>query len=220
MSRPEVRPDPRYGRYIGLLVLLILVLVTISVISSKPSGGTGIEPGHRLPPFAVPLALGSLTGDANVATPADVSATTGRVPACSVRGPEVLNVCQLYEHAPLVLALFIDSGSCPAILGDMQSLQSSFPGVRFAGVALQGKRDQVRRLIRKRGLTLPIGIDSDGALAALYKVATCPQLTFALPGGVAQGRALFSRPARATLRARVSELVAAARARGWKGAGA
>ena len=215
MSLPERTPAPRYGRYAGLLALLILVLITINTVVTKPNGARGIEPGHRMPPFAVPLALGSLLGDANIATHADQGAA-GRMPACTVRGPQVLNVCQLYERGPVVLALFVDAGSCPAILSDMQSLASPFPGVRFAGVAIKGNREELRRLVRSRGLRLPIGIDSDGALAALYKVATCPQVTFALPGGVVQSSALLSRPPLGTLRARVSELVAAARARGWR----
>jgi hypothetical protein len=218
MNRPEARPDPRYGRYVGVLALLIIGLVTITTLASKPSGITGIQPGRAVPPFAVPLALGTLSGDANVATRAD-QGTAGRVPACSVRGPEVLNVCQLYELGPLVLALFINGGSCPAVLGDMQSLAGSFPGVHFAAVAIKGSRDRVRRLVRRRGLTFPVGIDSDGALAALYKMVSCPQVTFALPGGVVQSRALLSRASLDTLRARVRELVVAARSRGWKGPG-
>jgi hypothetical protein len=54
-------------------------------------------------------------------------------------------------------------------------------------------------------------------LAALYKLATCPQLTFAYPGGVVQSKALLRRPSKATLRERVGQLVGASRARGWKG---
>jgi hypothetical protein len=45
-------------------------------------------------------------------------------------------------------------------------------------------------------------------------------VSFALPGGVVQSRALLSRPPLPVLRTRVSELVAAARAHGWTGAGA
>jgi hypothetical protein len=217
MSRSEARAGPHYGRYAGLLALLVLVLITINTVVTKPNGVTGIEPGHSLPPFAVPLALGNLNGDANVATIADQGAA-GRVPACTVRGPQILNMCQLYERAPVVLVLFVDGGSCPAVLGDLQALAPSFPGVRFAGVAIRGSRGSVRRLVRSRGLSLPIGIDRDGVLAGLYKVASCPQVTFAYPGGVVQSKALLGRPPLATLRARISELVAAARAAGWKGA--
>jgi hypothetical protein len=217
MNRSEPPAGPRYGRYAGLLALLILLLITVNTIVTKPNGARGIEPGHRLAPFAAPLALGTLNGDANVATGPDEGAR-GRVPACAVRGPQILNICQLYERGPVVLALFVDAGSCPAILSDLQALAPSFPGVQFAGVAIKGSRGPLRALVRSRGLTMPVGIDRDGVLAGLYKVASCPQVTFAYPGGVVQSRALLARPALATLRARVSELVAAARARGWRGA--
>jgi hypothetical protein len=89
--------------------------------------------------------------------------------------------------------------------------------VQFAAVAIKGNRAQLRRLVASRGLSLPVGIDSDGALVALYKLASCPQVTFAYPGGIVQSRALLSRPSAATLRTRLTQLVAAARARGWKG---
>jgi hypothetical protein len=102
------------------------------------------------------------------------------------------------------------------VLGDEQRLSSSFPGVRFAAVAIKGGRSQVRRLIRSRGLRMPVGLDSDGALAALYKVGTCPQVTFAYPGGEVQSAALIKRPSLAALRGRLAALVGASRARGWR----
>jgi hypothetical protein len=208
------RATPRYGGYVGLLVVLILVLITINTIVTKPNGVKGLAPGERLPPFAVPLALGSLSGDADTATHADDGAA-GRVAACDERGSQILNICQLYEGAPVALTLFVDGGSCPDVLGDEQALSSGFPGVRFAAVAIKGGRAQIRALIRAHGLQMPIGLDSDGALAALYKVGTCPQVTFAYPGGEVQSEALIKRPSRAVLRSRLSELVSAARARGW-----
>lgn len=214
MSTPE-RPTTHYGRYVGLLGLIALVLITINTALTKPNGATGIAPGGRLAPFAVPLATGRLKGDANVATRVN-QGSAGKVPACQVRGPEVLNVCQLYEHNPVVLALFVDSGSCPNVLGDLQRISSSFPAVRFAAVAIKGERSSLRKLVRSKGLTLPVGIDSDGALAALYKVASCPQLSFVYPGGVVQSKALLRRVPLASLRLRVSELLSAARARGWR----
>jgi hypothetical protein len=208
----------RYGPYLAVLGLVILVLVAINTALTKPTGVAGVQPGRVLPPFAVPLATGNLNGDANVATRAD-DGEAGKRPACSVRGMEILNVCQLYEQGPVVLALFVDLGSCPAVLSDMEALAPSFPGVRFAAVAIKGDRGSLRKLVRSHDLAhVPVGIDEDGALATLYKVASCPQVSFAYPGGVVQSRALLTRPPPATLRARVRELVADARARGWKGA--
>jgi hypothetical protein len=207
---------PRYGGYVGLLALVIIALITINTIVTKPNGVKGLAPGERMPPFAVPLALGNLVGDADTARHTN-EGSAGRVPACEERGPRILNVCQLYEGAPVLLALFVDGGSCPDVLGDMQALAPSFPGVRFAAVAIKGERAAVRKLIAKRGLKYPVGLDSDGALATLYKVATCPLLTLAYPGGEVQSNAILARPSLATLRARLAALVVASRARGWNG---
>ena len=224
MSRPEpapARPFGRrpYGRYVGLLAALIFALIAINALVTRQGGLHGIEPGHRLPPFAVPLVLGDVNGDSDIATRANEGAA-GRVPACRERGAQLLNLCQLYEQGPVVLALFIDAGSCPKVLADMQALTPSFPGVRFAAVSIKGDRDRLRGLVRSWHLSFPIGIDRDGALAGLYKLVSCPQVSFAYPGGVVQSRALELRPSRAMLRARLSELVAAARLHGWKGAAA
>ena len=214
MSPPEeggAPPSaPRYGRYVGLLAIVILVLITINTIVTKPVGAGGVSPGERLPPFAVPLVTGGRTGDANVST-------SGTAPACTVRGAGVLNVCQLYEQGPVVLALFVDGGSCPNVLSEMQALQASFPSVRFAAVAIKGERRALRSLVRKRHLTIPIGLDDQGDLAALYRLATCPQVNFALKGGVVQSKALLRAPSQATLRTRVSRLLAAS---GGAGGGA
>jgi hypothetical protein len=215
MSRPEPAPRRPYGRYAGILVLVIFALVAINSLVSKQRGLRGIEPGQRLAPFAVPLAVGDVKGDADIATHANDGAA-GRVPACQERGPQLLNVCQLYEQGPVVLALFVDVGACPLVLGDLQAVAPSFPGVRFAAVSIKGDRAQLRKLVSSLQLSFPVGIDSDGALAALYKLVSCPQVSFAYPGGVVQSAAILTRPTRATLRARVSELVAASRARGWR----
>jgi len=205
-----------YARYAGLLGLLVAAAVLIVTLLHKSGGVAGIPPGHVLAPFAVPLALGHERGDANIATRAH-QGSAGSVPACSVRGAQILNMCQLYEHRPVVLALFVDEGSCPAVLEDMQALARSFPSVRFAAVAIEGNREDLRRLLRSRGITLPVGIDEDGVLASLYKVFSCPQVDFAYPGGIVQSKALLGGASRAKLRARVSALIAASRARGWRG---
>jgi hypothetical protein len=215
-ARTSVR-GPRYGRYVLLLALLIIVAITINTINTRPNGVTGLKPGEKLPPFAVPLVRGTLDGDANVAT-APHQGSAGEVPACSVRGPQVLNICELSEHGPVVLALFVNSGSCPAVLGDMQRLSGEYPQVRFAAVAVKEGRAPLRKLVRSRGLTFPIGFDKDGWLVPLYKDASCPQITFAYPGGEVQSDTLLHRPSAAQLRSRVGQLLAASRARGWKGA--
>jgi hypothetical protein len=206
----------QYGRWVGVLVVAVLVLVMVNGLLSKSNGLAGVAPGRTVPPFAVPLVRGTLDGAADVATHADDGAA-GRVPACTERGPQILNVCELYERAPVVLALFIDAGSCPDVLSEMQALAPKSPGVQFAAVALKQERGALLALMRERGLTRVLtGFDEEGTLASLYKMASCPQVNFILPGGVVQSSALLSTPSRATLRARVDALQTAARARGWR----
>ncbi|HEY4896722.1 MAG TPA: hypothetical protein VII01_11590 [Solirubrobacteraceae bacterium] len=218
MSRPEPPPgpgrdagEPHYGRYVGALGIAILVFITINTIVTKPNGATGIPPGQAAAPFAVPLVQSTLNGAADVATRPDEGAA-GRVPACKLRRADILNICQLYEHNPVVLALFVDAGSCPGVLSDLQTLSREFPAVRFAGVAIKGDRGGLRTLMRSRGLSIPIGIDSDGALAVLYKTASCPQLSFIYPGGIIESGALLRRVSLPELRRRVRRLVADSRA--------
>jgi len=203
------------GLPVAIVGLVLLAFITLNTILTHPRGVDGILPGEHVPPFAVPLATGNVQGDADIATRAN-EGSAGRHPACSVRGAGILNVCELYERGPLVLALFVDSEGCPGVLDDMRALMGSFPGVGFAAVAIGGERAGVRRLIASHGLRFPVGLDRDAAVAQLYKVSSCPQVTFVYPGGAVQSRALSRRPARAVLRARIAQLVAGARARGWR----
>ena len=205
----------RYGWFVGVLALLILALITFNTIVTTPNGSSGVAPGRPLPPFAVPLAVGHVNGDANIATRPH-EGPAGNRPACTVRGPGVLNVCQLYERGPVVLALFVAGGACPRVLDDLQRLMPAFPGVQFAAVAIRGDRGSLRTLVVSRGWTFPVGYDRDGALANLYKVSSCPQVTLAYPGGVVARKALLTRPAPAVLRADIGALLAASQARGWR----
>ncbi|HTY95444.1 MAG TPA: hypothetical protein VMB91_00250 [Solirubrobacteraceae bacterium] len=212
----QARRSGRRGRLLGAVFVVALVALIAAALLHTPGGLTGIDPGKQMPPFAVPLAKGTLVGDANIATHAH-EGESGEVPACKVRGSQVLNICELGERGPVVLALFVNGASCPRVLAEMQALKGSFPGVQFAAVAIKGSRSGLRRLIARQGLTYPLGLDEDGALASLYKVLGCPQVNFAYPGGKVQSRALLNTPTTAQLRSRVAALVAASRARGWTG---
>jgi hypothetical protein len=205
----------RYGLYVVILAAILLVAFTIHVALSSHKGATSIQPGTRIPPFAAPYALGGPPGEVDIATHAG-DGQAGKVPACSERGPAILNICELYERGPVVLALFFQAGSCPAILEDLQRLAPSFPQVSFAAVAIKEGASSVARLVRSKQLTVPVGVDGEGRLGELFSMVSCPQITFVYPGGVVQSAALLSTPSLATLRARVSELLAASRARGWR----
>jgi hypothetical protein len=205
----------RYGRYVVVVAGILLVAFTIHVALSSHKSSPSIRPGTRIPPFAAPYAIGGPPGEVDVATRANAG-QAGRVPACSERGPAILNICQLYERGPVVLALFFDAESCARTLDDLQRLVGEFPQVSFAAVAVKEDASSVARLVRSKRLTMPVGVDTDGRLGGLYAMVSCPQITFVYPGGLVQSPALLSRPSPATLRARVAELLAASRRRGWK----
>jgi hypothetical protein len=205
----------RYGLWVVALGAVLLIVFTVHVALGPHKGASSIPPGARIPPFAAPLAIGGPPGEVDVATHAD-DGLAGRVPACSERGPGILNVCELYERGPVVLTLFFDAGSCARVLDDLQALAHSFPRVGFATVAVKEEAAAIARLVRSKHLTVPVGVDPEGRLGELYTMVSCPQIVFVYPGGVVQSAELVGSPSLATLRARVAELLSASRARGWK----
>ncbi|HEY7076022.1 MAG TPA: hypothetical protein VH418_11655 [Solirubrobacteraceae bacterium] len=179
-------------KWLGVLVVAILCYIVLNTLRTAGPGSRGVPAGRQLPPFAVPLAASTLNGDANVATRPDEGAA-GRRPACEVRGPRILNSCQLAERGPVALAFFATrSRRCEDQVGVLDGLRARFPGVGFAAVAVRGSRDDVRALVRTRGWRLPVGYDRDGAVANVYAVAVCPTITFAYRGGRVAGTSLSS----------------------------
>jgi hypothetical protein len=209
----------RYGWFAGVVAVLLIAYVALDTARSHGPGSEGVRTGARMPPFAAPLALGSLTGDVNVARRGGQGAAGDR-PACEVRGPGVLNVCELWERGPVVLAFLATRGSrCTGELDALERERARHPGVQFAAVAIRGDRGEVRALVRRHRWRFPVGWDRDGILANLYGVAVCPQLTYALPGGRVTATTIGELGG-ARLDRRVAALERAARARGWRPPGA
>ena len=175
----------RYGWVVGLAFIVVIVLVTINTLNTKGTGSAGLKEGTPLPPFAMPLALSDLNGDSNVARQSD-QGQAGKRPACDVRGPKILNVCQLAEKGPLVLAFFASraGSACDRELDRLERARRTHPGVQFAAVAIRGGRSDLRKEIRDRGWRFPVGYDRDGVVANLYGISVCPTITFATAGGI------------------------------------
>jgi len=174
----------------GVVGLAILAYIALNTLRTAGPGSRGVPAGRPLPPFAVPLATSTLEGDADVATRPNQGAA-GRRPACAVRGPRILNSCQLAERGPVALAFFATrSRRCGDQVGVLDRLRGRFGDVGFAAVAVRGSRAAVRALVRARGWRLPVGYDHDGAVADEYAVAVCPTITFAYRGGRVAGTSL------------------------------
>jgi hypothetical protein len=165
---------------LGVAFVVLVAYVTLNTIRADKPGSRGVRPGTELPPFAVPLATSTLQGDANVF----VRRTKGVPRACDVRGPRVLNSCQLAERGPVVLTfLATRSQKCIDEVDRVDALRPRFPDVQFAAVAIRGSRDDLRRIVRRHGWRLPVGYDRDGAVSNAYAIAVCPTITFARAGG-------------------------------------
>lgn len=174
----------RNGWWVGLLAGAILIYILINTLRTEGPGSAGLQRGDRLPPFAAPEVLSGLEGDANVATPRNTGEQAGRVPACELRGPDIVNSCALGHDRPLVLGfLFTRGAQCAGSFDALEALARRFPRVSFAGVVVRGDREEARSLVRRRGWTFPIAYDRDGAIANLYGVAGCPEVVLADPGG-------------------------------------
>jgi hypothetical protein len=168
-----------------------------------------------MPPFAAPLVTGTVSGDVNVARRSG-QGSAGRRPACSVRGRGILNVCELWERGPVVLAFLATRGArCSDELDRLERLRSRHPGFQFAAVSIRGDRAELRALVRRHRWRFPVAYDRDGVLANLYAVAVCPQITYALPGGLVSATTVGELGS-AGLERRLAALGRAARAGGWR----
>jgi hypothetical protein len=168
----------RYTWVVGAFALMALAYITLNTLGTDAPGSRGIANGKPLPPFAVPLAVSNLEGDAQVDPDK----------ACQVRGARVLNSCQLAERGPVAIAFFaIRSKRCERQIDVLERVRRRFPQVGVAAVSVRGDRARVRRLVRERGWGMPVGYDHDGAVTNAYAVAICPTITFARRDGKVAG---------------------------------
>jgi hypothetical protein len=169
---PAGRPGRgRYTWFLGVVAFLLLTLVTLNSITSRGVQSGGPDSGGKLLPFAVPLAA--------AAPRKDDDANVDRDHVCTVRGRGILNICELSERGPVVLALFpTEGGRCRSVLAQLQRIAPRFPRVEFAAVGIAGDRTDLGGQ-----WSFPVGSDKDRAVASIYGLVGCPQVTFAQRGG-------------------------------------
>ncbi len=218
--RPLLHPG-RYGWLLGAVAIVVVAVVLVNGAGTSGPGARGLAPGAQVPPFAAPLATSAIRCDsprdpcdANVATRAR-QGSAGSRPACDVRGPEVLNLCELTERGPVVLAfLATRGGDCAGELDRLDRVAARHPGVQVAAIGIRGDLGQLRAIVRAHGWRFPVGWDRDGILANLYGVAVCPHITYARWHGRVQSTSLGA-IAEPQLDRRIAAAVAASRRAGW-----
>lgn len=170
---PEPARPPgasRYTWFLGVVGFLLVAWVTINSIGSEGVSPGGPDAGNRLAPFAVPLA--------SAAPRPDEDANVDAKRACGVRGRGILNICELAERGPVVFTLFpTEAARCRSVMRQFQRLAPRFAGVRFVAVGSRGDRTALRGR-----WSFPVGWDKDGAVASVYGLVGCPQITFAERG--------------------------------------
>ena len=175
----------RPGLLLAVFIVALLGWITLNSVATETAGSDGPQAGDALPPFAMPLSTSSCRGrcDANVATKAGQGAA-GSKPACQVRGKDVLNVCELAEGGPFVLAfVFTPVERCRAQVPLLEAAARRNPDIKFRIVAVRADAAAARGL----GSTLPVGYDHDGAVANEYAVVVCPTITYVRAGGKVAG---------------------------------
>ncbi len=211
----------RYSLAVGLLFAAVIAIALVNTLGHEDEGTLGLDelsPRWALPEFAVPRAAGPLEGDANVAqddcetSQAPCPEGARRTPACGIRTPGAIRVCDFFRR-PLVLSFwFSQGGDCVAQQDVVDRSYARYRGrVGFLSLNVRDDRDGVRESIRRHGWRMPVGYDRDGAVASLYRVGGCPTLAFAYPGGTLQG-ASIGELTETQLDARVEGLLRATRA--------
>ena len=214
----------RYAWLLGIAAILVVAGLSIRAAQLDAPRATGVPAGERLPPFAVVLAGSDVECDdadpcdANVAGSARANDEAGRRPACEVRGPTILNVCQLSERGPLVLALAASRSTSCRDAGDrLEALARRHRGLQVALVAIGGDLQELRGSVRERGWRFPVGWDRDGILAGVYGVVACPYVTVVRWRGRVQGTLVGAKAASGGELDRLAgAAVAASRRAGWR----
>lgn len=169
--------------YVALIAILFAGLLAILFLSrgfSTESGSVGLNKevgvGEKAAPFAVPIAMSDLDGDANV----------DPEQACSVAGDDVLRICDFFDR-PLVMSFWFTKGASSCIdqqdaFEEVAAEYSARAG--FVSINVRDDRDRVRELIEENDWKVLVGYDRDGAVSNLYRVGGCPTYLFYREGGV------------------------------------
>jgi len=178
------RPSGRYTWVVGIAFLIVIIVVGINSLPNAGRGFRGPRVGDVMPAFAAPSASGSSNAVANVKQgPGDKSARN-KTPACDVRGPGVVNICDLRRRKPVVLAVIVPGPPrCEEQLDRVERVSRELPQVQFAAVVSGRSRGDVAKLVRDHGWTFPVAVDRGLAIFNLYRVGLCPTTVFADRGG-------------------------------------
>jgi hypothetical protein len=177
---PPARTGSRYAWVVGVAAFILIVVAAVNTIPNSGRGREGPTAGEVMPDFAAPSAVGGSDADANIRQRDGGSAEEGEVPACEVRGEDVVNICQL-RRRPVVLT-FVAPG-CEEALDVVESVQTGYGEVSFVGVIIGESQEDAENILADHDWSFPVAVDPDSAVFNLYRAADCPTTVTAESGG-------------------------------------
>jgi hypothetical protein len=188
-----------YSLFVGAAFITLVVVVLFNTLGGADETllGAGGDRGLAAAQFAVPEALGSVEGDANVfqdnceSSEIPCPEDRRRTPACEIEGAEIIRVCDLFDR-PLAISFWFTRGAdCLPTQDVVDRAAVRYRGrVNFLSLNIGDDREDVREIVRDRGWRIPVGYDADGAVSNLYRVGGCPTVAFLYPGGILRGAAV------------------------------
>jgi hypothetical protein len=179
-------PGRSYMWVVGVAGVIVIAVVAINSLPNAGRGSSGLVAGETIPKFAAPQALGvaSEDADANIKQDEDDDGAPNNTPACEVRLPGTLRICD-YTSKPLVLTFIVPGAKdCERYADRLERIRSRYPRVNFVTVVSGAKKSRVDELVRKHGWTFPVAVDKNLALFNTYRIALCATTVFAYRGGI------------------------------------
>jgi hypothetical protein len=193
------RPGRAYSLFVGAAFVTLIAVVLFNTLGGADDTllGAGGDRGLAAAQFAVPEALGSVEGDANVfqdnceSSEIPCPKDRRRTPACEVEGAGIIRVCDLFGR-PLAISFWFTRGADCLPTQDVVDRVAARHRrrVNFLSLNVGDDREDVREIVRDRGWRIPVGYDADGAVSNLYRVGGCPTVAFLYPGGILHGAAV------------------------------
>lgn len=168
--------------FIAVLAIAIVVSLVTLFNGSKPVGSENLV-GHPLPDFAAPLATSSLDGDSNIFTPQAAKAAHSTA-ACDVKLAGSVNSCSALAGDAVLLFWNSTKSECVNQVSTLNAWAKRHPKVNTLALSFDDKKAETAAVVRDNGWKIPVAVDRDGAVAALYAVAGCPSTFFARDGEV------------------------------------
>lgn len=179
-QRKAPKPSSAYSWVVGIAFLILIIVVGLNSLPNAGEGLKGPKPGSVIPPFAAPLATGTVDADVNIKANGK---EPGKTLACDVHAPSALNGCDLRKRPSVIVFAGTRGADCLPGFDRIERVREDFPQVSFAGILIRMGRKDAARTVKEGGWGFPVAFDRDGQLTNVYGIGVCPSMVFAKRGG-------------------------------------